>query len=55
MRLFALLLPLLSACASVRTAAPPKSPAPRVDYHEHLVSAAFAPRTIAGNVTRFAH
>src|SRR5215208_314188 len=34
---------LLSACVSARTAAPPASLAPRVDYHQHLVSAAFAP------------
>jgi len=34
---------LLSACVSTRTAAPPTSLAPRVDYHQHLVSAAFAP------------
>jgi predicted TIM-barrel fold metal-dependent hydrolase len=42
----AFLLSLLGACASVRTAAPPAPPAlpaPRVDYHQHLVSAPFAP------------
>lgn len=38
-----LLLPLLGACVSVRSAVPPAPPAPRVDYHQHLVSAAFAP------------
>ncbi|MFL5616872.1 MAG: amidohydrolase family protein [Gemmatimonadaceae bacterium] len=37
-------LPLLfAACVSVRTVAPPTSLVPRVDYHQHLVSAAFAP------------
>lgn len=43
-RLF--LLPLLAACASARTEAPPPSappPAPRVDYHQHFVSSRFAP------------
>ena len=35
-----LLLPLLTACATGRAAAPR---APLVDYHQHLVSAAFAP------------
>src|SRR4051812_5156487 len=35
-----LLLPMLAACASVQSASPP---APRVDYHQHLVSPAFAP------------
>src|SRR6478672_4839824 len=34
------LLPLLTACATGRAAAPR---APLVDYHQHLVSAAFAP------------
>jgi predicted TIM-barrel fold metal-dependent hydrolase len=34
------LLPLLAACATNRSASPP---APRVDYHQHLVSPAFAP------------
>ena len=34
---------LLSACASAHTAAPRASIAPRVDYHQHLVSPAFAP------------
>ena len=34
---------LLSACVSARTATPPTSLTPRVDYHQHLVSAAFAP------------
>jgi predicted TIM-barrel fold metal-dependent hydrolase len=40
---------LLSACASARSAAPDASaasaapPAPRVDYHQHLVSPAWAP------------
>ena len=34
---------LLTACVSARTAAPPNSVAPRVDYHQHLVSPAFAP------------
>lgn len=43
MRATSLLLPLLGACASFRTAAPPISPTPRVDYHQHLVSARFAP------------
>lgn len=33
----------LSACASARTAAPPASLTPRVDYHQHLVSGPFAP------------
>ena len=51
------LVPLLSACATTRNAAPADSPsasasrsagsasipAPRVDYHQHLVSAAFEP------------
>jgi predicted TIM-barrel fold metal-dependent hydrolase len=37
------LLPPLGACATSRSAAPPAIPAPRVDYHQHLVSAAFAP------------
>ncbi|MFL5568619.1 MAG: amidohydrolase family protein [Gemmatimonadaceae bacterium] len=35
-----LLLPVLGACATARLASPP---APRVDYHQHLVSPAFAP------------
>src|SRR4051812_6666335 len=35
-----LLFPLLAACASVQPSAPS---APRVDYHQHLVSPAFAP------------
>lgn len=30
-------------CAAARTATSPSSPSPRVDYHEHLVSPAFAP------------
>ena len=34
---------LLSACASGHTAAPVASLVPRVDYHQHLVSPAFAP------------
>jgi predicted TIM-barrel fold metal-dependent hydrolase len=34
---------LLSACVSARSAAPAASLTPRVDYHQHLVSAAFAP------------
>jgi predicted TIM-barrel fold metal-dependent hydrolase len=34
---------LLSACASARTAPPTTSVVPRVDYHQHLVSPAFAP------------
>ena len=34
------LLPLLAACATTRSASPN---APRVDYHQHLVSPAFAP------------
>src|SRR6188472_329848 len=33
----------LSACVSARTAAPPAPLSPRVDYHQHLVSPAFAP------------
>jgi predicted TIM-barrel fold metal-dependent hydrolase len=37
------LLPLCAACATGRTAAPQTPPAPRVDYHQHLVSPAFAP------------
>jgi predicted TIM-barrel fold metal-dependent hydrolase len=38
------LLPLLAACATTRSAATPQaSLAPRVDYHQHLVSPAFAP------------
>ena len=37
----ALLLLLLGGCVS--TAAPSATPAPRVDYHQHLVSAPFAP------------
>jgi predicted TIM-barrel fold metal-dependent hydrolase len=40
MRPFYLLIPLLVACASIRSASPH---APRVDYHQHLVSPAFAP------------
>ena len=40
MRRLFLLLPLLTACATGRAAAPY---APLVDYHQHLVSAAFAP------------
>ena len=49
MRHAALLLPLLAACASTPAGAPPRSsepsqsPAPRVDYHQHLVSPAFQP------------
>ena len=35
-----LFLPVLVACASARTASPP---VPRVDYHQHLVSPAWAP------------
>ena len=41
-----LLLPLVAACAtghSTERNAPSASNAPRVDYHQHLVSAAFAP------------
>jgi predicted TIM-barrel fold metal-dependent hydrolase len=34
---------LLSACVSARTATPPASLSPRVDYHQHLVSPAFEP------------
>ena len=34
---------LLAACSTARTAAPSRSLAPRVDYHQHLVSPAFAP------------
>ena len=34
---------LLSACASARTPVPTASLVPRVDYHQHLVSPAFAP------------
>src|SRR6188472_1194844 len=34
---------LVSACVSPRTATPPTSVTPRVDYHQHLVSPAFAP------------
>ena len=34
---------LLSACASARTAPPSAPLVPRVDYHQHLVSPAFAP------------
>jgi predicted TIM-barrel fold metal-dependent hydrolase len=34
---------LLSACVAGRTATPPTAIAPRVDYHQHLVSPAFAP------------
>jgi predicted TIM-barrel fold metal-dependent hydrolase len=34
---------LLSGCASAGTAVPRASIVPRVDYHQHLVSAAFAP------------
>jgi predicted TIM-barrel fold metal-dependent hydrolase len=34
---------LLSACVSLGTAAPSAPPTPRVDYHQHLVSSAFAP------------
>jgi predicted TIM-barrel fold metal-dependent hydrolase len=34
---------MLAACAPVRTAAPPTVSTPRVDYHQHLVSPAFAP------------
>jgi predicted TIM-barrel fold metal-dependent hydrolase len=40
MRAICLLLPLLAACASTRSASPH---APRIDYHQHLVSPAFAP------------
>jgi predicted TIM-barrel fold metal-dependent hydrolase len=40
MRASCLLLPCLAACATVRPASPPT---PRVDYHQHLVSPAFAP------------
>jgi predicted TIM-barrel fold metal-dependent hydrolase len=40
MRAICLLLPLLAACATNR---PASLPAPRVDYHQHLVSPAFAP------------
>jgi predicted TIM-barrel fold metal-dependent hydrolase len=38
-----LLLPLLGACATVQSATPGTSPAPRVDYHQHLVSTPFEP------------
>jgi predicted TIM-barrel fold metal-dependent hydrolase len=47
--LLPLLFALVGACAAVRPAAPPAAgvppttPAPRVDYHQHLVSPAFAP------------
>ena len=34
---------LLSACAASRVATPPTIPSPRVDYHQHLVSAVFEP------------
>jgi predicted TIM-barrel fold metal-dependent hydrolase len=34
---------LLTACSTVRTAAPLASLTPRVDYHQHLVSAPFSP------------
>jgi predicted TIM-barrel fold metal-dependent hydrolase len=34
---------LLSACVAGRTATPPTAITPRVDYHQHLVSPAFAP------------
>jgi predicted TIM-barrel fold metal-dependent hydrolase len=37
------LLPLCAACATGRTATPQALPGPRVDYHQHLVSPAFAP------------
>lgn len=37
------LLPILGACAGAHSAAPPTPPPPRVDYHQHLVSDAFAP------------
>jgi predicted TIM-barrel fold metal-dependent hydrolase len=40
MRAIFLLLPLLAACATSQSASPH---APRVDYHQHLVSPAFAP------------
>ena len=43
MRQTSLLFVLLGACVSVRTAAPPTALTPRVDYHQHLVSAPFAP------------
>ena len=37
-------LPLLAACATAPTTAPvPERTAPFADYHQHLVSAAFAP------------
>ena len=36
-------LPLLAACASGGSGAPRVIPSPRVDYHQHLVSPAFAP------------
>ena len=44
-RLAACSLLLLSACVAGRTATPPTAtvPPPRVDYHQHLVSPAFAP------------
>ena len=44
-RLLACSLLLLSACVTARTATPPAASAavPRVDYHQHLVSPAFAP------------
>ena len=38
-----LLLALFAACATSRSAEPIAAPAPRVDYHQHLVSPAFAP------------
>jgi predicted TIM-barrel fold metal-dependent hydrolase len=41
LRVCALLL--LSACVAGRTATAPAVPVPRVDYHQHLVSPAFAP------------
>lgn len=37
------LLPLLAACATGRPPPPQASLAPRIDYHQHLVSPAFAP------------
>jgi predicted TIM-barrel fold metal-dependent hydrolase len=42
-RALLLLLPLLGACTAARSAGPSTVPAPRVDYHQHLVGARFAP------------
>src|SRR5215218_5062909 len=43
MRARLLLLPLLAACATTPPGTSATLPAPRVDYHQHLVSAAFEP------------